>query len=276
VIVHAGEYSETVLIQGTQTLTIVGPTASSFTGNQVNIAASAPSGVVAFNTQKSNGIVFRNINITNTISVTNAKAPAMLMSGSSMLLDTVALISGGIGVYQAGLGTTLISNSYIEGNVPEIHNEFRWTLIRFRRRQVVLHIRHGVCLQLRDRPDDRLGFHRIPPGILDWRPMVQRLIGHRLEQRPTKVGLEQHLRLPCGPERELHGSPVPQHRTRKSDRACRPSPGGVHEVPQHLLRRVRKHRRRLDECIQRCEPFSRVRSCDYCRPVARLLYRTDL
>ena len=152
--IGAGTYSETVLIQGTQTLTIVGPTASSYTGNQVNIAASAPSGVVAFNTQKSNGIVFLNINITNTISVTNAKAPALILSGSNMLLDTVALISGGIGVYQAGLGTALITNSYVEGSVPEIHNEFRWTLIRLRRRQVVLHIRHGLCLQLRDRPDD--------------------------------------------------------------------------------------------------------------------------
>jgi hypothetical protein len=32
-----------------------------------------------------------------------------------MLLDTVALVSGGIGVYQSGFGTTMIANSYIEG-----------------------------------------------------------------------------------------------------------------------------------------------------------------
>jgi hypothetical protein len=121
---QAGTYSETVVIQGTQALTIVGPTASSYAGNQVNIVAGAAGGTFSFNTQKNLGIVLRNINITNTISVTNAKAPAFLASGSNMLLDTVALISGGVGVYQAGLGTTLITNSYIEGNVPAIHDKF--------------------------------------------------------------------------------------------------------------------------------------------------------
>jgi hypothetical protein len=116
--IQAGEYSESIVIQGTQLVTIAGPTASSYAGNQVNIAASAPSGVVSFNTQKSSGAVFRNVNITNTISTANTKAPAFLASGSNMLLDTVALISGSTGVYQAGLGTTLITNSYIEGIVP--------------------------------------------------------------------------------------------------------------------------------------------------------------
>ena len=113
--IQAGTYSESIVIQGTQTVTIVGPTASSFANNQVNIAASATGGVVSFNTQKSAGVVFRNVNITNTISVASTKAPAFLASGSNMLLDTVALVSGGTGVYQAGLGTTLITNSYIEG-----------------------------------------------------------------------------------------------------------------------------------------------------------------
>lgn len=113
--IQAGTYSESIVIQGTQTVTIVGPTASSFANNQVNIAASATGGVVSFNTQKLAGVVFRNVNITNTISVASTKAPAFLASGSNMLLDTVALVSGGTGVYQAGLGTTLITNSYIEG-----------------------------------------------------------------------------------------------------------------------------------------------------------------
>jgi len=113
--VQAGTYSETVVIQGTQTVTIAGPTASSFANNQVKIVAEATTGVVSFNTQKSSGVVFRNVNITNTISVAGTKAPAFYASGSNMLLDTVALVSGGLGVYQAGLGTTLITNSYIEG-----------------------------------------------------------------------------------------------------------------------------------------------------------------
>ena len=120
VTIQAGQYSESIVIQGTQTVTIVGPTASGFANNQVNIAASAANGVVSFNTQKSAGVVFRNVNITNTISVASVKAPAFLASGSNMLLDTVALVSGGTGVYQAGLGTSLITNSYIEGIVPAV------------------------------------------------------------------------------------------------------------------------------------------------------------
>ena len=115
VVVQAGVYSESIIIQGTQTVTISGPTASSYAQNQVVIAAPASTGVVSFNTQKSNGIVLRNVNLTNTISSASAKAPAFYAYGSNMLLDTVALVSGGIGVYQAGFGTTVIANSYIEG-----------------------------------------------------------------------------------------------------------------------------------------------------------------
>lgn len=116
--VQAGTYSETIVIQGTQAVTIAGPTASSYAGNQVVVSAPAANGVVTFNTQKSNGIVFRNVNITNTISSATTRAPAFYGYGPNMLLDTVALVSGGTGVYQANFGTTLITNSYIEGNVP--------------------------------------------------------------------------------------------------------------------------------------------------------------
>lgn len=115
VVVQAGVYSESIIIQGTQTVTISGPSASSYAQNQVVIAAPASGGVVSFNTQKSNGIVLRNVNLTNTISTPSAKAPAFYAYGSNMLLDTVALVSGGIGVYQSGFGTTMITNSYIEG-----------------------------------------------------------------------------------------------------------------------------------------------------------------
>lgn len=114
--VLSGMYSESIIIQGTQTVTIVGPTASSYVDNQVVIAAAATNGVVSFNTQNSNGITLRNVNITNTGSSASTKAPAFNAYGSNMLLDTVALVSGGTAVYQAGgFGTTLISNSYIEG-----------------------------------------------------------------------------------------------------------------------------------------------------------------
>jgi len=115
VVVQAGTYSESIVIQGTQTVTIAGPTASSYAGNQVVVAAAATGGVVSFNTQKSQGIVIRNINITNTIASASSKAPAFAAYGSNMLLDTVSLVSQGVGVYTANFGTTLISNSYIEG-----------------------------------------------------------------------------------------------------------------------------------------------------------------
>jgi hypothetical protein len=144
--VQAGTYSESIVVQGTQTVTIAGPTASSFANNQVNIAASATNGVVSFNTQKSSGVVFRNVNITNTISVATAKAPAFLAYGSNMLLDTVSLVSGGTVVYQAGLGTTLITNSYIEGIASAILNYFWRTLTRLRRRQTLLRICNSLHL----------------------------------------------------------------------------------------------------------------------------------
>lgn len=120
--VKAGTYSESIVIQGTQIVTIAGPAASSYAGNQVTISASAANGVVSFNTQKSSGIVFRNLNIINTLATSaSVKAPAVYAWGSNILLDTVSLISGGTGVYQAGLGTTLISNSYIEGTVDLVN-----------------------------------------------------------------------------------------------------------------------------------------------------------
>lgn len=116
--VKAGTYSESIVIQGTQTVTIAGPTASNYADNKVVISASATNGVVSFNTQKSSGAVFRNLNIVNTLTTSaSVKAPAFYAYGSNILLDTVSLISGGTGVYQAGLGTTMISNSYIEGMI---------------------------------------------------------------------------------------------------------------------------------------------------------------
>ena len=107
VTVLPGTYSEAVTIQGTQTLTIAGPSATSFTDNKVVIAAAASAGVVTLNTQKSTGVTFRNLNITNTIATAGTKAPAVSMQGVNMGFYGCALVSGGIGVYTATLGTTL-------------------------------------------------------------------------------------------------------------------------------------------------------------------------
>lgn len=93
VVVQAGTYSESIVSQGTQTVTTAGPPASSYAGNQVVIAAAATGGVVSFNTQKSQGVVLRNINITNTVATASSKALAFSAYGSNMLLDTVSLVS---------------------------------------------------------------------------------------------------------------------------------------------------------------------------------------
>lgn len=113
--VLAGTYSESVVIQGTQTVTVAGPTASSYAGNQVVVAAAASAGVFSFNTQKSNGVTFRNINVTNTGTIALAKAPAVNVYGSNMLFDTVALVSSGLGSYTASFGTSLLAHCYVEG-----------------------------------------------------------------------------------------------------------------------------------------------------------------
>lgn len=122
VVVKAGTYSEAVTIQGSQTITIVGPIASTYAGNQVMIIAAAPTtGVVSFNTQKSQGVTFRNVNITNT-AASNVKAPAVVMSGVNMAFYGCALVSAGQAVYQASYGTTVIANSYIEGTDKLFYN----------------------------------------------------------------------------------------------------------------------------------------------------------
>ena len=106
VVVKAGTYSESLVIQGTQTVTVVGPSASSYAGNQVVIAAAPTSGVVSFNTQGSKGVTFKNVNITNTAAA-GSKAPAVAMSGVNMAFYNCALVSAGTGVYTASFGTTL-------------------------------------------------------------------------------------------------------------------------------------------------------------------------
>ncbi|KAK3637774.1 hypothetical protein LTR56_011980 [Elasticomyces elasticus] len=119
-----GTYSETIAIQGTQTVTIAGPSASNYAANQVVVAAAptGTAGVVSFNTQQSTGVTFKNINITNTLSPAGGKAPAVTMYGKNMAFYNCALISTGTGVYTASFGTTLISGSYIEGSDKLFYN----------------------------------------------------------------------------------------------------------------------------------------------------------
>lgn len=106
--VLAGTYSETVTIQGTATVTIAGPTATSYTDNQVAIvAAPTATGVVRFNTNSNQGVTFKNVNITNNYAVAGSKAPAVSMTGMNMAFYGCSLVSTGTGVYTASYGTTL-------------------------------------------------------------------------------------------------------------------------------------------------------------------------
>jgi len=124
VVVSAGTYSA-ISIVGTQTITVVGPTATSVANNQVVISASGSVGPLAIGTNNAQGATFRNLNFTNPS--TSALAPAANMRAANMAFYGCALVSGGQGVYTASYGTTLISDSYIEGgdkifyNVPTVY-----------------------------------------------------------------------------------------------------------------------------------------------------------
>ncbi|THZ41685.1 pectin lyase-like protein, partial [Aureobasidium pullulans] len=113
VVVKAGTYSEAIAVSGTQTVTVVGPSASSVAQNQVNVIASGSNGVVNIATSSSKGVTFKNLNLTN--AATDGTAPAVYIRGSKHGFYNCALISGSTGVYFSSYGTALIANSYIEG-----------------------------------------------------------------------------------------------------------------------------------------------------------------
>ncbi|KEQ83848.1 pectin lyase-like protein [Aureobasidium pullulans EXF-150] len=113
VVVKAGTYSEAIAVSGTQTVTVVGPSASSVAQNQVNVIASGSNGVVNIATSSTKGVTFKNLNLTN--AATDGTAPAVYIRGSKHGFYNCALISGSTGVYFSSYGTALIANSYIEG-----------------------------------------------------------------------------------------------------------------------------------------------------------------
>ncbi|KAH0361823.1 carbohydrate esterase family 8 protein, partial [Aureobasidium melanogenum] len=112
VVVKAGTYSESVAILGSQTVTIIGPTASSVAQNQVNIVASGANGVVSI-TSTNTGTTLKNLNLTNL--ATSGTAPAIYVRGSKHGIYNCALVSSGTGLYFSSFGTALIANSYLEG-----------------------------------------------------------------------------------------------------------------------------------------------------------------
>lgn len=120
VVVKAGTYSESIAISGTQTVTIVGPTASSVAQNQVNIVASGTNGVVNITTSNTQGITLKNLNLTNL--ATSGTAPAVSVRGSKHGIYNCALVSSSYGVYYSSYGFALIASSYIEGTDKLFYN----------------------------------------------------------------------------------------------------------------------------------------------------------
>lgn len=110
----AGTYTEAVLIPGTQTITLVGPTASSYASNQVVVTTTGTAGAIGFGTSNSLGATFRFLNFTN--SASSGTAPAAFVKGSNIAFYGCSLISGSTGVYYSSYSTALIYDSYIEGS----------------------------------------------------------------------------------------------------------------------------------------------------------------
>ncbi|KAG9677434.1 carbohydrate esterase family 8 protein, partial [Aureobasidium melanogenum] len=120
VVVKAGTYSESIAVSGTQTVTIVGPTASSVAQNQVNIVASGTNGVVNIATSNTQGVTLKNLNLTNL--ATSGTAPAVSVRGSKHGIYNCALVSSSYGVYYSAYGFALIASSYIEGTDKLFYN----------------------------------------------------------------------------------------------------------------------------------------------------------
>lgn len=114
-----GTYSA-VIIPGTQTLTIVGPTASAVADNQVVITSNGIAGSLSFGTSNGRGLTLRNLNLTN--SATSGVGPAISARGVNVGIYTCALISSAQGAYSANYGTTLIANSYVQGTDKLFYN----------------------------------------------------------------------------------------------------------------------------------------------------------
>ena len=114
--VLAGTYTEAVLIPGTQTVTVIGATPTSYSGyadNTVVITTSGTAGAVGFGTSNSKGASFKYLNLIN--SATTGTAPAAFVKGSNIAFYSCSLVSGSTGAYYSSYSTALIYNSYIEG-----------------------------------------------------------------------------------------------------------------------------------------------------------------
>ncbi|KAK3678397.1 hypothetical protein LTR78_001694 [Recurvomyces mirabilis] len=113
VTIKAGTYSETVSVQATQTVTIVGENSSPGDYSQNRVTISHPLGPLTVASNNVQGISWRNINFVN--SNTTGTAYAVSIRGTKNAFYDCSFVSAGQGAITSSLGITLISGGYIEG-----------------------------------------------------------------------------------------------------------------------------------------------------------------
>ena len=125
VTVLPGTYTESVVVTGQATVTIVGATATAaadWSQNQVTIAY--PSTVFSIGSSSAKGVTVRNINFVNSAIVSAASPNAVVLSlrGANIAFYGCSIVSPGATAISASLGLTFFANSYIEGSDKIIYN----------------------------------------------------------------------------------------------------------------------------------------------------------
>ncbi|KAK5118525.1 hypothetical protein LTR62_003040 [Meristemomyces frigidus] len=113
VTIKQGTYSDTVSVQATQTVTVIGENPSPDQYSQNAVTISHPLGPVTIASNNVLGITWRNINFMNRN--TTGTAFAVSLRGTKNAFYDCSFVSAGQGVITSTLGITLISGGYIEG-----------------------------------------------------------------------------------------------------------------------------------------------------------------
>ncbi|KAJ9625085.1 hypothetical protein H2203_005039 [Taxawa tesnikishii (nom. ined.)] len=122
VTVLAGTYSEYVYVGGSQTVTIVGETASptnDWTNNKVTVYAPAAATPAFSVMQGTNGLTVKNMNFIN---ANTGNAAVAKPQGKNVAFYGCSFVSSGAIPIQMSYGYALIANSYIEGTTQLFYN----------------------------------------------------------------------------------------------------------------------------------------------------------
>ncbi|KAF1844091.1 carbohydrate esterase family 8 protein [Cucurbitaria berberidis CBS 394.84] len=124
VTVLPGTYSEAVTILGSNTITIVGATATAaadWSQNQVTVLS--PSIPFTIGTSSAKGVTLRNINFFNS-ATTSASTAAVVLSlrGDNIAFYGCSIVSPGATAISASYGLAFFANSYIEGSDKIFYN----------------------------------------------------------------------------------------------------------------------------------------------------------